>query len=280
MKVSINLFGLRPSAYGPIVERADALGFHTVWIAEHLISPVEFDSSYPYREDGRAPYPIETPMSDVWALLANLAARTSRIRLGTGVYILPLRDPVVTARAVATVHDLANGRLAVGIGAGWLRAEFEAIGASFDDRGERLEEAVKAMRALWGEQPSQFRGRHFKIDPVYFAPRPQSHVPLLVGGNSPAARRRAAEFGDGWYGPACDLGDTIAACDDIERRRRRAGRSNLPFEYVVRLDAEPTPAVLRRYEDAGFNHVVAGLGGPASTERVERLADSLWNGDS
>lgn len=276
MRVSFNLFGLPASAYGPIAERADALGFDTLWLAEHLITPSTFDTPYPYGADGSPPYPTQTPMSDVWSVLGHLAARTERIRLGTGVYILPLRHPIVTARAAATVQDLAEGRFLFGVGAGWLRGEFEAAEMSFFDRGARMEEDVAILHALWDEQPSSFSGQHHDMPPVYFSPAPLHPVPIFVGGISAAARRRAAAFGDGWYGPACSLAESVAARDDIEGRRRRNGRSSRAFEYVVRLDEEPSPAALARYADAGFDHVVVGLGRDRSPDAVERLASIVW----
>lgn len=276
MRVSFNLFGLPASAYAPIAARADELGFDTVWLAEHLITPATFDSAYPYSSDGSPPYPVDTPMSDVWSVLAHVAASTSRIRLGTGVFILPLRHPVVTARAAATVQDLADGRLSLGIGAGWLRGEFEASGMSFDDRGPRMEEDVAVLRAVWGDQPASFSGAHRHLPPVHFAPTPCAPIPLLIGGVSAAARRRAAELGNGWYGPACSLAESVGARNDIEVRRRRVGRDREPFEYVVRLEGEPSPEALARYADEGFDHVVVGLGPDRSAEGVERLAARMW----
>lgn len=280
VRVSFNLFGLRAPDYLPVVEVADALGFDTVWLAEHLISPQTFDAPYPYSETGAPPYPTDVPLVDVWATLASWATRTERIRLGTGVYVLPLRPTLVTARAAATVQDLSGGRLAFGVGAGWLRAEFAAVGVGYDDRGARMVEQVAALRVLWGEQPASFDGEHVRFEDLVFAPPPVAPIPILVGGSSGAALRRAAILGDGWYGPDAALEESVAWRDRIEQLRREAGRGNEPFEMVVRLAGEPSTQLLERYARAGFGHVVTSLAhtrepGQPLTAAVERLAGVL-----
>ena len=175
-----------PSALVDLGVRAEALGVDTVWLPDHLLPPKPYGTAF-----GGVYEPLVT--------LAYLAARTERVRLGTSVLVLPMRDPVVLAKQVATLDRLSGGRFTLGVGVGWSREEFAAVGSDFTTRGARTDEALELLRHLFeGEGP--FRGRFHSYEKGVFEPRPPERIRLMVGGGSEAALRRAAEWADEWQG--------------------------------------------------------------------------------
>src|SRR6185369_9789613 len=201
-KIGVPLFMLRPEHMARIAIHAETLGFESVWVAEHLVFPTQIQSRYPYSAEGVPPINPATPLLDPLLVLMQVAAVTERIRLGTNVYILPLRHPLVVARMAMTLDLLSNGRLTFGIGLGWLAEEFDAAGVDFATRGARTREYVRALRALWSDSEPSFNGKYVSFGPVKFEPKPvqKPHPPIVFGGESEAALRRAAALGDGWYG--------------------------------------------------------------------------------
>ena len=160
MGFSINLFGTAVADMVRLVTRADQLGFEAVWLGEHLVRPARFSSVYPYSPTGTADevWPEDLPLSDPWVALSHLAAATEQIKLATGVYILPLRNPFVTARAVGTAQAMSGGRVILGIGAGWNREEFEMVGEDFEGRGSRTDEIIAIIRQLWSGESFSHSG--------------------------------------------------------------------------------------------------------------------------
>lgn len=195
MKIGLSFFPVRPSFLLPIARRADELGYDSVWISEHLVFPTEIASQYPYDAAVGAPLSA-TPLFDPLVTLSYLAAQTRTIQLGTAIYILALRHPVMTAKLVATLDALSGGRVILGVGAGWLREEFDAVGAPWDRRGPRMDECVDIMRRLWSEPHVAHHGEFYHFENMCFEPKPErAPVPILIGGESPAALRRAAQRG-------------------------------------------------------------------------------------
>ena len=196
MELGLNLVMVRPGDMPGIAARAEAAGYGAVFVPDHVVFPVQVDSPYPYSPDGSFPFALDTPLYDPWVVLGTIAAATSTIKLGTGVYVLPLRHPFVTARAVTSVDVLSGGRAVLGVGAGWLAEEFTALGLDPRRRFSRLEECVDVLRALWTEEQPSYHGRHFDFEAVHFAPRPAStpHPPILLGGDSDHALARAARI--------------------------------------------------------------------------------------
>jgi probable F420-dependent oxidoreductase len=204
-------FGIiAPYAVGPVEDGrfavafarlAEELGFESIWVVEHVVMKVDYRSVYPYDPSGRSPFTAEVRQPDPLIWLSYVAAATERIRLATGVLILPQRNPLVLAKEVASLDRLSGGRLELGIGVGWVREEAEALGASFDDRGARTDEYVAAMRALWRDPVATFHGERVRFEGVVSEPRPlqPGGVPIVIGGHSPAAARRAGRYGDGFY---------------------------------------------------------------------------------
>jgi probable F420-dependent oxidoreductase len=282
VRFSLNVFGLPLQSYAPLAIAAERSGYESLWLSDHLIAPVDWEPTYPYDSTGRpGAYGIDTPLCDVWVTLGHLACATSRITLATGVYILPLRNPFVTAKAAATVQALSGGRLVLGVGSGWMREEFDAVGESFDSRGARMDEIVAILRKLWTGGPVSHRGEHYSFDAVQMNPAAEPAPPIVVGGLTPPALRRAARVGDGWFGPAASLADAVRARDTIEAERRTLGRDHLPFRYWIRIGDPWSEAEAASIAAAGFEDVVVhpgqlvsnGVRGQAAMlEGIEKLA--------
>src|SRR5437867_5242372 len=172
MKIGVPLFRLSHRHMAPVARCAEALGFESVWVPEHLVFPTCIRSRYPYSPDGVPPVSVDTPHLDPLVLLTHVAAATSTIRLGTNIYILPLRHPLLTARLAVSVDVLSGGRLTLGVGVGWLAEEFEAAGIDFATRGARTRECVRALKVLWTAPEPEFHGRFFDFGAVKFEPKP------------------------------------------------------------------------------------------------------------
>ena len=189
-----------PEALETIVQRGEALGFHSVMIADHVVFPAAIASKYPYTVSGE--FPGGGDALEQLTLVAFVAGRTHRLRLVTSVMILPYRNPVLTAKMLATIDVLSNGRLTVGVGVGWLREEFEALAApDFERRGAASDEYLRIFKTLWTESPASFAGEFYRFTDLRCLPRPvqKPHPPIWIGGHSAPALRRVARHGDGWH---------------------------------------------------------------------------------
>jgi probable F420-dependent oxidoreductase len=226
MRYGVTFARLRPALWAETAEICDELGYESLWLPEHLVLPANGTGS-PYAGQDHPPVASDVPVFDVFTMLGFLAARTSRLRLGTNVYNIGLRHPFTTARAVATLDVVSGGRVELGIGASWLAAEWDAVGLDFASRGRRVDEALEICRRLWADSVVEHHGEHFDFDPVMFEPKPvQQPVPVSVGGDSPPALRRAALLGDGWLPmntPLARLPDALAT---IAKLRSDAGRTS------------------------------------------------------
>jgi probable F420-dependent oxidoreductase len=280
MKVGIPLFMLRPQHMARVAQRAEALGFESVWVPEHLVFPTHITSRYPYAADGVPPINPATPLVDPLIVLTQVAALTSRIRLGTNIYLLPLRHPLESARLATTLDVLSGGRLTLGVGAGWLAEEFQAVGIDFNSRGGRLRECVRALRELWMAPEPEFHGRYFSFGPVKFEPKPlqKPHPPILFGGETEAALKRAAALGDGWYGVGHSPDSARIQVDTLHTHLTAAGRTEIPFEITVSPGSGGlTRDDLGRYADAGVHRLVVlpWRRGSEADDALGRLADAV-----
>jgi len=256
----------------------DEAGLHSLWLPEHVMFFPAYASRYPYSDDGRL---AGNPkgLIDPFAALTFVAAHTRRIRLGTGICLVPQRQPIYTARLVADLDYLSRGRVDFGIGIGWLEEEFAALGVDFSTRAARCTEYVAAMKALWTQDVAEFHGQTIDISPCYFNPKPvqKPHPPILVGGESDAALRRVATLGDGWYGFDLDpdaLRSRLAQLDALLARhgRRRADIAVFVCPNRHRI----TPESLAAYRDCGIDQLIAPLfarGMDDLKRRVDRLLD-------
>jgi len=278
VKVGIPLFMVRPEQLVPVARRAEELGFESVWVAEHLVFPTRIASQYPYA--AAPPINPATPLLDPLIVLAQVAAVTSTIRIGTNIYLLPLRHPLATARMGVTLDVLSGGRFSFGVGAGWLAEEFAAAGVDFARRGALTRECVRALRALWTQDEVEFHGKAFSFGPVRFEPKPvqKPHPPILIGGESDAALKRAAELGDGWYGVKHTPESVGAVIAKLDAMRAAAGRADQPFEITISPNATDLDRdALARFADAGVHRVVSLPWGRAreAIESLERFASKL-----
>jgi probable F420-dependent oxidoreductase len=255
MKFGIPLGRLNPAFFVPVVEEAERLGWESIWMPEHLVFPIEMGGS-PFPGQEHPPVPPSTPVFDVFAYLSFLAGRTEHVKLATHVYLLGLRHPFIAARAIATLDIVSAGRSIVGVGAGWLGTEWDAVGLDFASRGRRVNESVEVCRRLWTEEIIEHHGEFYDFEPVMFEPKPvQQPPPIIVGGESPAALRRAARLGDGWVGMDHTIETVTDAIATLDKLREEAGRSDLPFEVTVGGPVQSEDDV-KRWEDAGVDRLI------------------------
>lgn len=212
--------GLVPEGRGilRVAQAAEDAGFHSVWLFDHLFTPKKLDSKYPYSADGSYVMTAELPFADPVALMGLVAGATSTICFGTRVLIPTYRHPVVLAKELATIDFVAGGRMILGVGAGWMAEEFDAVDVPMEDRFARLDEHVALMRSAWTHGISEHHGRFYGHCEAGFRPQPPRPIPVIVGGHGDAALRRAARWGDGWAVSAA--GEALAArgFDAVEER--------------------------------------------------------------
>jgi probable F420-dependent oxidoreductase len=265
--------------------QAEALGFASIWLPEHVVLFDDYASRYPYSPDGRIPAMGEAGFLDPFDALAFLAAVTERIRLGTGICLVPQRNPVYTAKNVASVDWLSNGRLDFGVGIGWLAEEFQALGVPFADRGRRCREYLEVMRRLWCDPVSEHPGGLYPLQACRQYPKPiqQPHPPIHFGGESDAALRRVADLGQGWYPFSIEPEELARRLRDLDHLLERRGRSRKDIRVSVCPYLRPADLdLIRRYRDVGVDQVIL-LVFAASTDDLQRNLESaarLVTGDS
>lgn len=276
MKFGITLALAHPSSWPKLTQRADELAFESVWLPEHLVLPVKMAGS-PHDGHDHPPIPPHLPVYDAMSYLSFLAGQTQNIRFGTQVYNIGLRHPFVSARAAATLDIVSGGRFDFGIGASWLRAEWEAVGLDFSTRGARVDEALQICRALWTEPVVSHRGRFFDFDEVMFEPKPvqAGGPPVHVGGDGRAALRRVARYGDGWLPMNHTLEmlpSSLTALGELWRANGRTGRP----EVSLGLPVETVDDV-KRMADAGVDRLILSPWKRTrdAIEGIERLAAEI-----
>ncbi len=240
-----------------LARAAEALGFHGVTIADHLLMPTRIRTPYPYTADGETFRPDDTPWPDPFVTLAAIGAATTTLKLATNIYLMALRDPFTAARAIATTAVLSGDRLCVGVAAGWLADEYAIAGIDFRSRSARLDEMIGTVRALLTGEPVTHAGEHFRFDEVRLRPAPRAPVPIWGGGASPAALRRVARLCDGWLGLVYTPEQLAPVLDRIRALREEAGRSEAPFDALVGLAVRPTPEVLAAIAERGVTGVIS-----------------------
>lgn len=276
-------FGIFGINFGPcadpegavrVAQLAEQAGFESLWTGEHVVLP---DPQEP-----PSPAAPETKMLDPAVALAFVAAHTNSIRLGTGIVILPQRNPLVLAKEMASVDVLSGGRLLLGVAAGYLHQEFSALGAPFSDRGARTDEAIDVIRTLWTQEKPAFEGRFWSFSGIDAQPRPTQtpSPPIVIGGHSAAAHRRAVRRGDGWYGFALDVDATRDALEGLDHVLRETDRPDQLGELEVSITPPSTVTVddVRRYEALGVDRLILLVSGRTvddTCDRVAQAAESL-----
>jgi probable F420-dependent oxidoreductase len=255
MRIGLNFFPVRTREMTQAAVLADRLGYSSLWYGEHVAVPWEYDASrYP---GDRVPFHPDSKILDPLALLATLAGVTQHIRLGSGISILPLHDPLLMARTLVTIDLLSNGRLDLGVGVGWMVDEFEFVRRDFTKRGEILDEFLDVLDVLWTEPRPEHHGKHFDFRPIGFKPKPlqQPRIPVHVGGRGMPSLRRAARY-EGWYGGADTPEAAAQIRAGIDRHRDALGTSDAPFQMSVLLFWRPSRDQIDAYADAGVDQLV------------------------
>jgi probable F420-dependent oxidoreductase len=242
---------------------AESLGFGSLWVTDHIAIPARSTSAYPYSADHKPPWPSTIPYLDAFTVLGWVGAVTRRVRLGTSVIVLPMRPPLIVAKTVGTLDYLSGGRMILGVGAGWLKEEFDLLGQPFAHRGQRMKEAIGVLRACWASDPVGFDGDFFRLPAFGMDPKPPqgARLPVLGGGESDVALRRVAEVCDGWHPlnlTPDQYGERLSA---LKRYVARAGRSMDDLLLTARpgRNAAWTPALVSQYVALGVRVLVADV---------------------
>lgn len=248
------IFGTGEAAKA-LAQAADDTGFESLWTVEHVVVPAGYQSPYPYSADGKMQGPDDMSIPDSFTWLSYVAAATTNIKLATGIAILPQRNVIYTAKEIATLDQLSGGRVILGVGAGWMKEEFDALGVPFERRGERLDEYIKALRVLWGDDKPSFHGEFVDFGDLYCRPQPVNKtVPIVIGGHTDRAARRAGELGDGFFPGSADV-EVLAHCIGVMRKAAEgAGRD--PDAIEISAGGAMDPAGIEKLRDLGVSRVM------------------------
>jgi len=281
VKFGVSLFPLRPQQIIDVTLKAEQLGFDSVWLGEHVITPVSSDSRFPYaaaHTDAHANFNAGLPFYDPYAVLGYLAALTKQVRLAVSVAIVPLHDPFHLARSATTLDLFSNGRFILGMGGGWLKEEFEILGRDWETRGQRFDETIEVMLSLFNDDVTQYAGKKLQVPPVGMTPKPQTrpHPPFVFGGHAKAALRRAARHGDGWLASELTPEEIAPLVKTLKDLRAEAGRADAPFEISCSI-MEADESTIARYQAVGVDRIVVRpwTKGRDAIANLTRLAQHL-----
>ena len=247
--------------YVSVATKAEALGYNSAWLGDHIVIPEKIESTYPYTPDGSASFPRRLPFPDTFVLLAAIGAHTTTIQLGTSVIVVPYRNPLPVAKAVATVDMATHGRYLFGVGVGWMAEEFEALGEKFSERGGRTREYLQVMKAVWQEEAASFEGKYFSFPDLYAMPLPiqKPHPPIIFGGESMPALKRVADLGDGWQPgpiPVATLRERMGQLRELMAERDR-DFSQLSISMLGDVkDLQDNPGKLAELGELGVREMV------------------------
>ena len=259
-------FGVHLVAAGHMIEgekiarvatRAEQLGFDSLWVSDHIVFPSQLTSAYPYSPDGKLPLDPSNPLLEPFTVLSYAAAVTKTVKLGTSVIIVPYRDPLVSAKIIASLDVLSGGRFIFGVGVGWLEEEFRALRLDMRNRAAQTREALLAMQACWTQDDPEFHGEFYNFAGIKFAPKPRQtpHPPIWFGGNSRPALRRAVELGSGWHAVWETPEEVARKATLLHELCDRAGKSFDDFAITINVNHKVPLTVenVRKYEDAGVS---------------------------
>jgi probable F420-dependent oxidoreductase len=282
VKFAITMFLLRAPTMVELTLQAEKLGYESMWLGEHIITPASNASNFPYagENDEHGNFNAHIPFFDAYGVFSYLSALTTRIKFALGVSIVPLHDPFHLSRQVATLDILSNGRFSLGVGTGWLKEEFDIMGLDFSKRAKRLEEALDIMESLFVNDITSYDGEHFKVPPIGFSPKPvsQPRPPFIFGGHAPVALKRAAMRGDGWMGVDLEPDALKPSIDALKAYRADSPRAGEPFMiasgYRKPLDRDK----VKRFEDIGVELLMVSpwARGREAVEGITKFADALF----
>jgi probable F420-dependent oxidoreductase len=272
MKVGLNMVPIVPEQLRDSARCAERLGFESVYYGEHIALPIETKTAHP---SGRRSFDPKGQFLGQFAALSHIAAVTEHIRLATGICIVTLRDPLLTAREIMTVDRLSNGRFDFGVGTGTMPEEYEAFGAEWANRGARMDEFLDALDVLWQQSEPSFAGKHYRFPPIGFEPKPvqKPRPPLLIGGLSTAALKRAARRGDGWYGGAGSPDQAAQSIRTLNQMLAQNGRSTEGFEITLIVWTLPDREMIHAYEALGVHRLVVTPFEYPERDSIRKLED-------
>jgi len=252
-------------------------GFDSIWTSDHVVFPREVKSRYPFSSDGRITWPVDVDYLEPTVALSAMTSTTSTAELGTSVLILPMRNPILFAKQAACIDAIAHGRLVLGVGAGWLREEFEALGADYGSRGEILDEWLAIARRCWTGEVAPFEGRHYRLaEPIYCRPTPARHLPVLIGGMSRFAQERAGKIADGWLAQYSleglsekSIADGVATMTAAAKQAGRTPSEVEDFRIAVRITGA----------DQKLGTVASRLDELGAAGATEIIVDVDWDGE-
>ena len=279
MKIGISTF---PTDYSPdvaaVARRAEALGFESLWVPEHVMLPVASSTTWPGSAEGVIPK-VYADIADPFVALARASGVTERLMLGTAICLVPERNPLLLAKEVASLDMFSGGRFLFGVGAGWLREELELLGGDFDRRWGQTKEAVLAMKELWTRTKSEFHGEFYDFPPVYSFPRPvqRPHPPVLLGGMAERVFKRVVEWGDGWIPNRVTPAEVREGRVRLDELAQAAGRD--PSSIQITVSGQPPDAgLIEEYGEAGADRVIVRLSDvdeEQSLDEIDRIAKAV-----
>lgn len=290
--------GASPEGILKVARAAEQHGFDTAWMFDHLFTPADIESKYPYSREGDYPMSANDPFFDPLGLFGVLAGKVEGIKLGTAVLIPAYRNPIVLGKILATIENFAPGRILLGVGAGWMKEEFDATGVGYDKRGARLVEYIEALRAIWSGEPNSFDGKFYSWTEAGFLPAPTQPIPIIVGGHGDKALQRAAKHADGWAvvigrGQGKGIEGAAARIDLLRTYLDREGRDpddfHLMYTSALWFSEQPNEKLpltgppehiagsLKQLEDLGVDMIDLAVFGPAEliAETAQRFAEEV-----
>lgn len=235
---------------------ADECGWEAMSFSDHVVHPDAISTPYPYTKDGSRRWQAFTDWPDPFVMTGALATITKRLKFTNNIFVLPMRNPFLVAKAISTAAIVSDNRIIPAIGVGWSKDEFELMQQDFHTRGKRADEMVEVMRLLWSGEMVEYRGEYYQFDKLEMNPAPTAHIPIWVGGISDAAMKRAARLGDGWVTDLQTTDEIIACIDKVRGYRKEYGRDHLPFSVMATPSDAFTVDGYRKLEDAGVTHIL------------------------
>jgi len=235
---------------------ADSHGWHAMSFSDHVVNPQEISTPYPYTENGERRWQPFTDWPDPWVMIGALAAITTRLRFTNNIFVLPMRNPFLTAKAISTAAIISDNRVTPAIGVGWSSDEFDLLQKDFKTRGNGTVEILEIMRLLWSGEMVEFQGRYYQFDAMEMNPAPSEYIPIWIGGISDPAMKRAARLGDGWVSDLQSAEDIVHSIGRIQEWRKELGRQNQPFDVMATPNDVYDVDGYKRLEDAGVSHIL------------------------
>jgi probable F420-dependent oxidoreductase len=235
---------------------ADNHGWHAMSFSDHVVNPETIRTPYPYTEDGSRRWQAFTDWPDPWVMIGALAAITKNLRFTNNVFVLPMRNPYLVAKAISTAAIISNNRITPAFGVGWSRDEFELMQQEFTTRGKRADEMIEVMRLLWSGEMVSYQGKHYQFEPMEMNPAPSARIPIWIGGISEPAMRRAARVADGWVSDLQPSAEIVESIVKIKTWREEYGRESDGFEVMATPSDAWDVDGYKRLEDAGVTHIM------------------------